>query len=134
MANRLGKTAILLGTVVAKAIWEQVKDTDFVKEKKEQVRQKITDFEEAFWKWANHIEQEQRALNNDQHLSFVQACHILEIPTTASLDQAKQAWKNKMKSCHPDRFINASQQEQQRAHLQAQKINQAFQVLKLKLS
>ncbi len=134
MGNRLGKTAFLLGAVVAKAIWNQVKETDFVKQKKEELNQKLEELEASFFKWAHHIEEEQRSLKHDHQLSFHQACQILEIPLHTNLDEAKQAWKKKMKACHPDLFVNASTQEQQKAHLQAQRVNQAFQVLKLRLS
>jgi hypothetical protein len=143
-AKHLGKGAILLGSIIAKVVWDQVKDTEFVKEKREQINEwaglqqrklqtKLQVLEDEFWEWIKQIEKEAGKNPNvvrDHDMTISQACRILDIPTSADLEMAKNAWKQKMKACHPDLFSNASDTEKQQAHQQAQKVNSAFQFLK----
>ncbi len=143
-AKHLGKGAILLGSIIAKVVWDQVKDTEFVKEKREQINEwaglqqrklqtKLQVLEDEFWEWIKQIEKEAGKNPNvvrDHDMTISQACRILDIPTSADLEMAKNAWKQKMKACHPDLFSNASDMEKQQAHQQAQKVNSAFQFLK----
>ncbi len=143
-SKHLGKGAVLLGSIIAKVLWDQVKDTEFVKEKREQINEwagvqqrklqtKLQVLEDEFWEWIKQIEKESgKNINQlkDHEMTFSQACRILDLPTSTDLEMAKNAWKQKMKACHPDLFSNASDTEKQQAHQQAQKVNSAFQFLK----
>ncbi|MCG8353209.1 MAG: DnaJ domain-containing protein [Chloroflexales bacterium] len=54
---------------------------------------------------------------------------LLGVERTASLDEIKRAYRQQIGRYHPDRYANASLQEQDYASQRAQRINEAYRVL-----
>jgi len=59
---------------------------------------------------------------------------ILKVPSTASLEEIKRAYRERVKFWHPDRFPVESDRLQKLAHRQMQAINQAYRELKQHLA
>lgn len=54
---------------------------------------------------------------------------ILDISRNANIDQIKRAYRREMSKFHPDRFANASVEQQRYASLRSQRINEAYRIL-----
>jgi hypothetical protein len=62
-------------------------------------------------------------------MDLVRACAELGVTPSASLREAKRAYKRLVKRWHPDRFARSDAQAQAEATLRLQRITQAYQVI-----
>jgi DnaJ-domain-containing protein 1 len=76
--------------------------------------------------------QQKQAHNNTQKspMDYEQACNILKIHSNSSVEEIKNAYKQRIKEYHPDRVENLGEELRQLAKQKSQQINEAYQFIK----
>ncbi len=59
-----------------------------------------------------------------------QALRVLGLPTTATAEEVRSAYRRLIAQWHPDRFVGATAEEQHRAQERARELNAAYLLLK----
>lgn len=63
-------------------------------------------------------------------MSYEQACNVLKIHPDASVDNIKNAYKQRIKEYHPDLVENLGEELRQLAKKKSQQINEAYQFIR----
>lgn len=79
------------------------------------------------------IDQAVRSTNNGFSREIVQACKLLGIPNQHTPEVLKSAWRKALLKWHPDLYVNAPLQEQEKAASMSRDINAAYFFLRSKL-
>ncbi len=64
-------------------------------------------------------------------MGLEEALRVLGLPANASVDDMKREYKKLMMQFHPDRVSHLDQNAQNQARVKAQRINEAYQVIKV---
>ncbi|MBD1208216.1 MAG: J domain-containing protein [Ignavibacteria bacterium] len=89
---------------------------------------------------ANPQEAQQQSSSSQQQSSpppkhggmgLEEALRVLGLPANASVDDMKREYKKLMMQYHPDRVSHLDQNAQNQARVKAQRINEAYQVIKV---
>jgi len=79
------------------------------------------------------IDQAVHSSNNQSSREMEQACKLLDIPIQHTADALKSAWRKALLKWHPDLYVNAPMQEQEKAASMSRDINTAYFFLRSKL-
>ena len=129
------------GRLVGKLAWQWVKQQPPVQKKIHQVEQKIAQgreqlkdamrlAEEEFWAWVKQLEAESSIHRQKTGPTLNECYQILGISSHASWQEIKKAWREQMRTYHPDQFAQYPH-KQAMAEEKARVINEAFQRLKI---
>lgn len=99
---------------------------------------RLSELERELFEWAQRLMDEARARAEaaggaasgaSARPTLQESYQLLGLPYGAPLAETKRAWREKMLSCHPDRFPN-DPARQASAEREAREVNLAFQVIR----
>lgn len=96
---------------------------------KSQARSRLASFEEEFWEWVRHLENERPfEVPHRAGPTLTECYQLLEVRATDSNETIRRAWRAQMLTCHPDRFAQ-DEAAQDRAERKAREVNEAYQTI-----
>ncbi len=99
----------------------------------ELLEERLAALERELYEWAQRLMEEGRArgaaAGGGGRPTLHESYARLGVPYGASLSESKRAWRERMLSCHPDRFAHDPDQ-QRSAEREAREVNLALQVIR----
>ena len=101
-----------------------------IEDKRRSLEERLRQLEAELHEWVRTLEDMSGAHHPRGSAPSLSASYErLGVPYGASFEEARRAWRQKMRACHPDRFPH-DDEARARAELEAREVNEAFQVIK----
>ena len=105
-----------------------------IEERKRHLEARLRRLEAELYEWVRSLEDAHGyAPPRVRGPSLQESYARLDVPYGAPFEEARRAWRKRLRACHPDRFPH-DEAARARAEVEAREVNEAFQVIKRALS